>query len=109
MTDQRILITIDADAASDSWGFVGRVMIADHECYRTLQAFPSPSEALNAAQQVVGNALGALLAGEEWRQLGGELGHVPRRTELNFGLRAGVRPVSSAHEERSSEDESSAG
>jgi hypothetical protein len=93
MRDQQILLTIDVDAASDSWGFVGRLMIADYECYRTLQAYPTPTEALAATQRIVGDAIGALLAGDEWRQIRAERGHAPRRTELNLGLGAGSRHV----------------
>jgi len=84
-------ITIEAAPASDGWGFVGRVMVADHESYRTLQAFPTPSEALAFAQRLVGDMLGVFLAGQEWRQLGADLGHRPLRQDLHFGL--GSRPA----------------
>lgn len=85
-TQPGLLISIDTVAASDGWGFVGRVMVADHEAYRTLRSFPSPSEALSFTQKVVGDVLGALLAGQEWRTLHEQLGHVPLREDLNFGL-----------------------
>ena len=91
MRDQSLHITIDADAASDGRGFVGRVMIADYECYRTMQAYSTPTEALSAMQRVVGDALGSLLAGDECLQFRGELGHAPRRAELNLGLGAAHR------------------
>ncbi|MGD9960166.1 hypothetical protein [Nocardioides sp.] len=84
-------ITLEADEASDSWGFVGRVMIGDHESYRTIRAFPTPSEAITATQVIVGEVLGALLAGQEWRSLSDELGRAPRREDLNFGLSSSQR------------------
>jgi hypothetical protein len=80
------LISIQCAPASDGWGFVGRVMIADHECYRTLRAYTTPDEALKAAQVLVGDALGALLAGQEWRSLGDQVGHAPTRQDLRLGL-----------------------
>jgi hypothetical protein len=58
-------------------GFIGRVMIADFECYRSPRAYPTPAEALSAMQRVVGDALGSLLAGDEWLHIRGELGHAP--------------------------------
>ena len=61
-------------------------MVADHESYRTFQAFPTPSEALTFAQQLVGDMLGVFLAGQEWRRLGEGLGHSPLRQDLQFGL-----------------------
>lgn len=93
MPDQQLLITIDAVPASDSWGFVGRVLVGEHEAYRTIRAYPAPSEALSATQRLVGSVLGGLLAGEEWRDAHDEFGHAPRRTELDFGLGAAqIRP-----------------
>jgi hypothetical protein len=79
-------ITVETAPASDGWGLVGRIMVADHESYRTFQAFPTPSEALTFAQQLVGDMLGVFLAGQEWRRLGEDLGHNPRRQDLQFGL-----------------------
>jgi hypothetical protein len=60
--------------------------VADHESYRTFQAFPTPTEALTFAQQLVGDMLGVFLAGQEWRRLGEGLGHSPLRQDLQFGL-----------------------
>ena len=86
MPDSALHITIETAPASDGWGFVGRIMVADHESYRTFQAFPTPSEALTFAQQLVGDMLGVFLAGQEWRRLGEGLGHNPLRQDLQFGL-----------------------
>ena len=79
-------ITIGHSPASDGWGFVGSVKIADHECYRTLRVFPTPTDALRATQVVVGDVLGALLAGQEWRTLSDEVGRTPTRADLRLGL-----------------------
>lgn len=88
---EQLLIKIEAAPASDSWGFVGRVLIGDHEAYRTIRAYPTPSEALGVTQRLLGDVLGSLLAGQEWRQAHEEFGHPPRRTELDFGLGAPAR------------------
>jgi hypothetical protein len=88
VAESELHITIESSPASDSWGFVGRVMIADHECYRTLRAYPTPTEALRAAQVIVGDVLGALLAGQEWRSMSEQLGHPPTRADLGLGLGA---------------------
>lgn len=79
-------ITIGHSPASDGWGFVGTVRIADHECYRSLRVFTTPTEALEATQVVMGDVLGALLAGQEWRALSDQVGHTPTRTDLRLGL-----------------------
>jgi hypothetical protein len=86
--DQQLHIIIDASPASDSWGFVGRVMVGNHESYRTLSAYPTPTEAVEAVQIIVGAVLGGMLAGEEWRSLSTQRGHAPTRQELGFGLGA---------------------
>jgi hypothetical protein len=88
MAHSEFHITVDADQASDSWGFVGRVMVEDHECYRTLCAYPTPTEAQHAAQVLVADVLGELLAGREWRALCEEKGRVATRDDLGMGLRA---------------------
>ena len=62
-----ILITVGSDVASDSWGFVGVVKVGQFEAYRTLEAFPTPAEAQNGAQEILSGILGELLAGAEWR------------------------------------------
>lgn len=87
MVDQ-LLIRIGSAPASDSWGFVGRVLVGEHEAYRTIRAYPTPGEALCAAQKLMAEVLGALLAAQEWRTAQEEFGHAPRRTELDFGLAA---------------------
>lgn len=79
-------ITIGHSPASDGWGFVGTVKIADHECYRSLRVFTTPTDALEATQVVMGDVLGALLAGQEWRALSDQVGHTPTRTDLRLGL-----------------------
>ena len=61
-----MLIAVDAAPASDGWGFVGRVLVGEHEAYRTLRAYPTPGEALSAAKILVGDVLGSFLAGQEW-------------------------------------------
>lgn len=86
-----LLITIDAAPASDSWGFVGRVLVGDHEAYRTIRAYTTPGEAVRVTQQLVSEVMGSLLAGQEWRSAEREAGHAPRRTELQFGLSARKR------------------
>jgi hypothetical protein len=90
MADE-LFITVDTAAASDNWGFVGRVLVGEQEAYRTIRAYPTPAEALSAVQQLVSGVLGSLLAGQEWRTAQDEFGHAPRRTELDFGLGAKVR------------------
>ena len=90
MTDE-LFITVDTAPASDNWGFVGRVLVGEHEAYRTIRAYPTPAEALSAVQQLVAGVLGSMLAGQEWRTAQDEFGHPPRRTELDFGLSAKVR------------------
>lgn len=92
MADDALLIRLDAAPASDSWGFVGRVMVGDTEVYRTLRSFPTPSDARAAAQETLASALGPLLASEEWRTVHDATGHTPRRTDLGTGLRANHRP-----------------
>ena len=98
LPDAQFHITVQCAPASDGWGFVGRVMIDEHECYRTLQAYTSPGEALQATQFLVGDALGALLAGQEWRSLGGEVGHTPTRQDLRLGLTAHPRDTRPEHD-----------
>jgi hypothetical protein len=75
-----VLITLSSDPASDSWGFVGVVRVGDFEAYRTIGVLPSPGEALGAAQHLLADVLGSLMAGQEWRSVQDEFGHAPRRT-----------------------------
>jgi len=86
--DNELLIKITSSPASDSWGFVGVVSVGEHEAYRTIRAYTTPGEALSTTQQVLAGVLGALMAGREWDAAQSEFGHAPRRTELEFGLRA---------------------
>ena len=83
-----LLMRIDATPASDSWGFVGRVLIGDLEAYRTIRSYVTPTEASQAASRLLAGALGPLLAGQEWSLASGEVGHAARRIELGFGLTA---------------------
>ena len=61
MADSPFHIIVDSSPASDSWGFVGRVMVAEHECFRTLRAFSTPGEAQSAAQVLVSDVLGEMV------------------------------------------------
>ena len=87
-TDDDLSITLTTAPASDSWGFVGVVAVGDHEAYRTIRAYTTPGEALTATQRLLADVLGTLMAGLEWGNAQAEFGHAPRRTELEFGLRA---------------------
>jgi hypothetical protein len=95
-----LFIKITSSPASDSWGFVGVVVVGEHEAYRTIRAYDSPRDALDAAQQLLAGVLGALMAGQEWRSAQDEFGHAPRRVELEFGLRghAKLDSAAAAHE-----------
>lgn len=89
--EEELFVKVDTAPASDNWGFVGRVLVGEHEAYRTIRAYSAPGEALTAVQGMVAGVLGALLAGQEWRDAQEYFGHAPRRTELDFGLGAKVR------------------
>jgi hypothetical protein len=91
MADSPFHIIVDSSPASDSWGFVGRVMIAEHECFRTLRAFSTPGEAQSAAQVLVSDVLGEMLAAREWRLLSDERGHAATREDLGIGLSSKAR------------------
>ena len=84
----QLLITITTTPASDSWGFVGVVSVGSQEAYRTIRAYTAPGDALQATQRLLADVLGALMAGQEWGAAQADFGHAPRRTELEFGLRA---------------------
>ena len=86
-----ILISIETDVASDSWGFVGVVKVGAVEAYRTLEAFPTPSAASTAAQALMADVLGELLAGREWRAVRDDKGGTPTRQDFNFSALGGVR------------------
>jgi hypothetical protein len=79
-------IIIDSDAASDSWGFVGVVRVGEVEAYRTLQAYPTPDDAVRAAQDLVADFLGGVLAGREWQHVRDDHGHLPLRKDFNFSV-----------------------
>jgi hypothetical protein len=96
--DPRV-IRLRAVPASDSWGFVGSVSVGEFEAYRTLQAHATPEDALATVERLVGEALGTLLAGQEWRDAMDRYGHAPRRVELSLGLRGlGDRVASQQHQ-----------
>ena len=67
------------------------MLVGEHEAYRTIRAYTTPQEAVEATQQLVGDVMGSLLAGQEWRSAEREVGHAPRRTDLRFGLAARKR------------------
>lgn len=79
-----MLIRIDADAASDSWGFVGVARVGAVEAYRTLEAFASPELATTAMQPLVADVLGEFIAGREWRAVRDQRGATPTRQDFNF-------------------------
>ena len=81
-----MLISIGADTASDSWGFVGVVRVGQVEAYRTLEAFTTPAEAESAAQELMGSVLGEMLAGAEWRRVREATGAAPTRRDYKLGL-----------------------
>ncbi|HWC35090.1 MAG TPA: hypothetical protein VG650_09710 [Mycobacteriales bacterium] len=81
-----MLISIDIDEASDSWGFVGVVKVGEAEAYRTLEAFPSVSGAEEHAQALVAGVLGELLAGQEWRHVKESKPHDGAPTRKDFRL-----------------------
>ena len=56
------------------------------EAYRTLEAFPTPPEAQNAAQEILSGILGELLAGAEWRRVREAKGAPPTRKDLALGI-----------------------
>jgi hypothetical protein len=78
------LVILDSAAASDSWGFVGVVRVGSFEAYRTIRAYASPGDAIEAVQRLLGKCLGTLMAGQEWNESVEELGHAPLRSELGL-------------------------
>ncbi len=82
--DGEMSISIATDEASDSWGFVGVVKVGEAEAFRTLEAFPSRTEALHATQELMGGVLGELLAGREWRTVRDATGQPPTRQDFNI-------------------------
>ena len=98
-------VTITSSPASDSWGFVGVLSVGDFEAYRTIRAYSTPDDALQAGQHLLAEVLGTLMAGQEWRTAEGEFGHAPRRTDLQFGLRANRGAATAAAPAARVEDE----
>jgi hypothetical protein len=89
-----LLISIGSDAASDSWGFVGVVRVGALEAYRTLEAFATPHAATAAAQQLMADVLGEMLAGREWRAVRDDKGGPPTRQDFNLSaLHTARRPA----------------
>jgi len=81
-----VMISIGADAASDSWGFVGVVRIGDVEAYRTLEAFATPADAEQAMQQLVAEWVGGMLAAQEWHVVKEKSGAIPTRFDFKLGV-----------------------
>jgi hypothetical protein len=81
MQNDHSLISWDALAARDAWGFVGVVRVGEHEAFRTLRSYPVPSEARTAVEQLLAHVLGTMLTGQE-RRAADEPGPGPRRSEL---------------------------
>ncbi|HVX69404.1 MAG TPA: hypothetical protein VHA79_06890 [Mycobacteriales bacterium] len=81
-----MLISIEVAEASDSWGFVGVIRVGAAEAYRTLEAFPSRTEAERHTQALVGGTLGELLAGQEWRHVRDSAAHTGAPTRRDFRL-----------------------
>ena len=79
-----LLISVGCDMASDAWGFVGTVSVGSTEAFRTLEAFPTRREALTAAETLMAEVLGEMLAGREWRRIRDEHGHTPTREDFGF-------------------------
>ena len=40
---EQLLVKVETVPASDNWGFVGRVLVGEHEAYRTIRAYPTPT------------------------------------------------------------------
>jgi len=87
-------ISISADAASDSWGFVGVVSVGDAVAYRTMEAFPSPLEAQRMTRYIIADVLGELLAAAEWRRVRDTKGGVPTRRDIGLGVLSAARTPS---------------
>ena len=81
-----LFITVDADEASDAWGFVGVARVGDVQAYRTVEAFPTPGEAVAEMQTLLSSVLGELLAGAEWRRVRERTGEIPTRRELGLSV-----------------------
>src|SRR5690349_586478 len=88
--EKQTLVTLDVVEASDAWGFVGVVRVGSFESYRTIRAYATPGDALEAVQRLLGKFLGTLMAGQEWNEAVEELGHAPLRSELGL-IRGGGR------------------
>lgn len=85
MSDRQLLIRIDSAPASDNWGFVGRVLVGEHEAYRTIRAYATPRDALASAQRLMTEVLGPLLARPGVAEL--QRWVRPRAQENRVGLR----------------------
>src|SRR5690242_17558654 len=66
----------------------GVLSVGEFVAYRTIRAYTTPGDARGAAQHLLAEVLGTLMAGQEWRTAQGEFGHAPLRTDLQFGLKA---------------------
>ncbi len=79
------LIKVTADPTGDGENFVGVVEIGEVQAYRTLRRFRSEETAQAWAVELLRDALGSLLAGEEWLRVKSDLDRVPRRIDLFSG------------------------
>jgi hypothetical protein len=87
-----MFISVSADAASDSWGFVGVVSVGDVVAYRTMEAFRTPLEAQRMTRDIIADVLGEMLAAAEWRRVRDSSGGVPTRRDIGLGLLTPSRP-----------------
>jgi len=63
-------------------------MIANREHYRTLQVFQTPNDAVAAAEDLLGSALGGFLANEEWHRVRQRAGAPPTRRDFSLEIMA---------------------
>ena len=77
------VISVLADQASDRPGqFVGVVAVGAVEAYRTYHTFSTERDAQNYASAMLRDALGGLMAAQEWQESRRDQGGPPRRAGL---------------------------
>ncbi len=79
------LIRVTADRTDDGEHYVGVVDIGEVQAYRTLRRFRSEASAQGWAVELLRDALGGMLAGEEWLRVKSDVERVPRRMDLFSG------------------------
>ncbi len=84
------LIKVTADTTDDGEHYVGVVDIGEVQAYRTLRRFRSEETAQAWAVELLRDALGSMLAGEEWLRVKSDLDRVPRRMDLFSGRGGGI-------------------